>query len=210
MEEQRFIHKNGNISKKGTVQPTITPELFDRVRKRMKKTKEELPDRKIKQIIIASNQEIANWIVDNPEGFELYSKFGYLVASKHLPKEFRTDKEEKIALIKSLDISEACRLRYLNRYDVDIGRRIDQGKFNQLKELIPQLNLHSFFYVYKIMWFNHRNCDFFKSQCYRFDAARGAKTTPKAMLFDKIMQGVDFYCWNFHDFYRSKLHLNEE
>lgn len=204
MTVTRFTDKRG-VSKIGTRQKTINKELFDRVRKTTNKTKEELPDKDIKKAVILGNKEIAKWVVENPEGFQVYKDMGYIVPSKYLPKEFRTDKEEKIQLIKDLDISEAVRLRFLKRYDIDIGNRLDMHKLATLKEQIPLLNLHSFFYIYRIMWFNKRNCNFYKAKAYIFKPI--AKVRKE--LYNQIMSGKDYYEWNFHDFYGFLVSPNE-
>lgn len=201
----KFKNKTG-APRIGTIEPTLTKELYDAVRKRLNKTKKELPDKLIKETIKYSNKEIADWIIKNPEGFELNKNKGFLVISKHLPKEFRTDKEDKIFKIENLDIRESVRKNYLKRYNVDIGRRVDMGKLRQLKELLPSLNFHSLFYTYRPMWFNKRNCNFLKSICYTFEAGKPLR----AKLYNSIISGKDYYEFGFDDFYSYKIHPIEK
>lgn len=188
------------ISNKGSGKYLGTKTMFDDVRRRLNLDEKELPNKVIKQIIRLSNKEIAQWIIDNPEGYML-KDMGVLAASKHLPKELREQKEETIEKLKLMDISEHKRKVYLRRYDVDIGRRIDMEKLNSIQKLIPHLNLLTFFYTYKVMWFNHRNCKIKKASCYTFQfAASGNKK-----FHEKIMDGRDYYEFNFNDHYRYKL-----
>lgn len=200
----KFVNISG-LPLMGTKKRTINKELFARVRKAMNKTKEELSDKDITKVIKLGNKEIVKWIVENPEGFQMHKTNGYLVPSKHLPKEFREDKEEKIKKIESLDVPESVRRNYLKRYNVDIGRRINMQALSKLKELIPQINLHSFFYTFRIMWFNKRNTNIFKARAYRFEASK----LLKSLFYKKIMEGKDYYTWNFDDFYLYKIHPDE-
>ena len=194
-----FTTKNG-VSRRGTSKSVINKALFERVRKKLHRTKKELPDKFIRDTLNYALKDIATWIIENPEGFQI-ENMGVLVTSKHLPKEFRDDKEQKLKKIESLDIPEHLRQLFLKRYNLNIGDTLNYSKLAEIKKALPRLNTHTFFYIFKVMWFNHRNCDFLKAMCYEFDFLR----TGKKRLKDSILEGRDYYEWNFDDFYGYKI-----
>lgn len=202
----RLSTKKG-VSRLGTKISVFDAKLFDRIRNRLKLTKEQLPDKVIKEVVKKSNALIADFIINNSDGYRLEVGFdkqkpmGFLMVSKYLPKEFREDKEERIDVINSIPVSELFRKQLLKRYDVDIGRVIDFSKLMELKEKIPHLNLHTYFFRYRIMWFNHRNCKTKKARSYIFKPSRELNKE----LFLKIGSGQDYHEANFHDFYAYKI-----
>lgn len=202
----RFVSKKG-ITRTGTKANIFDAELCNRIRKRLNLTKKELTDRQIRDVTRLSNTEIGNFIIDNPEGFMMEVGFsskypmGVLSVSKHLPKEFREDKEEKIELIKSIDIDERVRKTFLKRYDLDIGHSINYRMLKELGERVPHLNLSTFFYKFKIMWFNKKNVKSKKGESYIFKPNHNLNK----QLLASILSGKDYYEWNFHDFYRHKV-----
>jgi hypothetical protein len=195
----RFLGKK-SASKKGTKYSTTNEEFYNRVRKRLRKDKKELSDKYIRDITHYALKDIASWIVDNPEGFQI-KDMGVLATSKHLPKEFWDDKEQKIKNIESLDIPYYVKQVFLKRYNIEIGDKLDYAKMRELKVKVPRLNTHTFFYIFRVMWFNHRNCNFAKSQVYEFDFNRNKKQALKYAILD----GKDYYEWNFDDFYGHKI-----
>lgn len=62
------------------------------------------------------------------------------------------------------------------------------------------VNLHSFFYLYRIIWFNSRNCRFDKAEIYEFKADEQLRQK----LFKKITEGKDYYEWQFSDWRERK------
>ncbi len=197
---KKLITKNGNIQKYGGREDIFSHELCDTIRERLSLTEEQLPDKIIKKQIKLSNQLMGRFIVENPEGFML-KDMGIIAPSKHLPKEFRENKEETIDKIKTLDISELRRQQILKRYDVDIGRRIDYHKLQEIGELLPHLNLSTYYYTYRIMWFNHRNTKAKKARIYEFKPSRQIND----YFADKIWSGKDYYELSFDIFYQKKL-----
>lgn len=193
------------LPKRGTRVDVLDHKLCDKIREKLKVTKEQLPNKMIKSITDISNKEIGKWIVNNPDGFIL-KDMGILCASKHLPKELRENKEETIEKVLMLDISDHFRKKVLSRYNVEIDRRIDFGQLVNYQKLIPHLNIHSFFYTFRIMWFNHRNCKTKKGSVYGFDASREIKK----QLYDKVIEGKEYYEWTFTDFYKRKMHTKWE
>lgn len=193
------IRKQG-ISKRGSREDVFDAQFCKDVRKKLGLMKKDLPDSYIRKITDIQNREIASWVVNNPEGFKL-KDMGVISVSKHLPKEFRDNKEETIDKIDYLEISEFRRKQILKRYDVTIDRRIDFNQLQEYQRLLPHVNMHSYFYNYKVMWFNQRNCKIKKATAYRFQAASAVNKS----LQEKVLDGRDYYEWNFHDFYSHKI-----
>ena len=86
------------------------------------------------------------------------------------------------------------------RYDTNIERRKDLHKIKN-GELAIHLNLNSFMYTYKIIWFNKRNCNIKKALSYIFEPSYRFKMK----LYEQITAGKDFYEYVFDDFYRFKV-----
>lgn len=185
------------ITKTGTKQAVTDKELFKRIRRRLGLTTKQLPNALILKVIDIANKNIAQWLLDNSEGFFL-PNMGVLAISKYLPKEYKENKEETLEKIKNLPyINEQKRHILLKRYNVDIGRKLDIEKFNKFKEVVPRLNLSTYFYDYRIMWFNHNNCITEKARVYWFTPIRPLKTK----MWENILENhKDYYEWNFSDF----------
>ena len=202
----KLVTKRG-VSRNGSKVNVFDKALGERIRKRLNLSKEDLPDILIRKIIRLSNTMIGDYIIDNIDGYRLEVGFdkqkpmGFLMVSKHLPKEFRDTKDEHIEKIQSIDISERYRQQLMQRYNVDVGRVIQFDKLHELKELIPHLSLHSYFYRYKVMWFNQRNCKSRKARSYIFSVNR--KFNKK--LFDNVWAGKEYHEANFHHFYAHKI-----
>lgn len=180
------------------------PILFDKIRTRLSLTKKEFPDILIKKVMQFTNEELMNYLFDNPEGLVLQLSekriHGCFAISKHMPKEMREDKFEKYEDIQNLNIPEWRKKIYLKRYATNIDRRKDLNKIKN-GELAIHLNLNSFMYTYKILWFNQRNCNIKKALSYMFEPSRKFKSK----LYDYITAGKDFYEYKFDDFYRLKI-----
>lgn len=195
------------ISTKGTKVNVFSPELCTRIRKRLNLTKKQLPDKLIRDVLRDCNSLISEFILENQDGYRLQIGYdskkpmGVLVVSKHLPKEFRDDNGQILENIDKLEVDESFKERLRKRYDVEIDRVINYKTLMELKAKIPHLNLHSFFYRYKFMWFNKRNTVSKKALCYRFQATR----QNNAKLHNQIIEGKDYYEWAFSDFYLPKL-----
>ena len=202
----KIVSKKG-VSRFGEKTNVFDKALCDRIRKRLKLSKEDLPYALIREITRMSNNMIANYVVDNIDGYRMevgYDKqkpMGFLMVSKHLPKEFRETKEEHIDTIQSIDISERYRRQLMKRYNVEVDRVIQFDKLAELQQLIPHSNLHSYFYRYKVMWFNQRNCKTKKGRSYVFHLNR--KHNKK--LFDNVWAGKEYHEANFHHFYAHKI-----
>jgi hypothetical protein len=181
-----------------------TKELFNKIRERLKLSEEVLPDKTIKEYYKYLNTELIKFLLDNPEGFAMTigtNLNGVLAVSKHLPKEMRSDKFEKLEEIENFTHIPEWRKKILKkRYDVSLQRRV---KYDSIKkpELEYHINTHSFFYSYKFMWFNHRNCKIKKTKAYLFKSCIAADK----MLEERIRQGFDYSELNFNDFYRFRV-----
>lgn len=201
-----FVGNNG-VTRTGNVTKVYDKELFARIRKRLKLDKDQLTDKVMKDVTRLTTLFIADWIIENPEGFDLQvgfdkkSPMGVLTVSKHLPKEFRDNQEETIESIKNLDIGEIRRSQLLKRFDITVGHAIDYQQLKELGELVPHINLGTYFYKYRIMWFNKRNCKTKKASCYTFVPDRPLNRK----MHEKIIQGKDYFELNFHNFHRHKI-----
>lgn len=200
MKKQKSGVSKKGISKRGSSECIFDNELCNIIRKRLNLDAQELPNQLIKKVILNANTAIAEWIVDNPEGFMLPNS-GQLSVSKHLPKELRESLEDDIEKIKGIEVSELRRQQLFKRYSIDVGRRVDINQLFEYQKLIPHANLHSYFYTYKVMWFNHRNCKARKSIAYMFHASPKLNKN----LHEKVIDGKDYYEWNFTDFYLHKI-----
>ena len=180
------------------------PKLYEKIRERLSLTKKELPDILIKKVMKFTNEELMNYLFDNPEGMVLQLSekriHGCFAISKHMPKEMRENKFEKYEEIEKLNIPEWRKKVYLKRYDTNIERRKDLHKIKN-GELAIHLNLNSFMYTYKIIWFNKRNCNIKKALSYIFEPSYRFKMK----LYEQITAGKDFYEYVFDDFYRFKV-----
>lgn len=181
-----------------------TKELFDKIRKRLGLTEEEFPNKTIRAYYRYLNEQILEFIMDNPEGLSLTigNKLnGVLAVSKHMPKEMREDKFEKLESIEENPlIPEFRKAIYRKRYATALNRRVDYNSFKK-EELEFHSNSHSFFYSYRFMWFNKRNCKIKKTKAYIFEASNNAKKK----LEQRIRKGEDFFELQFNDFYRFRI-----
>jgi len=195
------------MRKRGLSLPRInlhSKELFNNIRKRLKVTEKELPDKTIKQYLKYLNKELLMLVLQNPEGFQMTignQLNGVIAVSKHLPKEMRENKYETLEKIESLNIPEYLKKIYRKRYQVALDRRFNYESLYNKDAPKMILNAHSFFYAYKIMWFNHRNCKIQKTRAYVFEASVKVRKELEKM----IRQGNDYYELNFNDFYRFRI-----
>ena len=115
-----------------------------------------------------------------------------------MPKCFRGEKEEKIKEILNNPIrDDYMKRRFIKRYE----KSIETHKNWQKPGFPPYSNLETFFYIYKIIWFNSRNCNFDKGDLYELKVSK--KITSK--LNKKIEAGKDYFEWQFSDFRERKL-----
>lgn len=179
-------------------------QLFDKIRSRLKLSKKDLPDAKIRKYYKYLNSSLLDFILDNPEGFQMTignQLNGVFAVSKHLPKEMREDKFQKLEEIENNpNIPEYLKKVYRKRYATALNRRVQWDSLKK-DELQYHVNAHSFFYSYRIMWFNHRNCKSRRAITYIFEAAKKAKTD----LEYKVRNGIDYNEYNFNDFYRFRI-----
>jgi len=183
----------------GRAVKVVNTTIYDNVRKRLNLTKEQLPDKLIKETMLFLNEQLTDFIFENPEGIQITvgnNMHGVLAISKHLPKEMRSDKFEKLEQIENYNMPQWKKDRYIKRYSTDLERRKTKDQ-----KADGYYNAHSFFYTYRMMWFNHRNCKIKKARVYEFQSAM--KSSKR--LFKLINEGQDYFEWNFHDFYRYKV-----
>lgn len=198
-EKLDFITKSKRLPAAGRGVNTINDKIFKKVRERLSLSEEELSDKLIKETIKFCNSHIAKYIFENPEGLQLTvgnQLHGVLAISKHMPKELRENKFEKLEEIDSFNMPEWKKNILKKRYNTELTRR----RHKNLKD--PGfMNVHSFFYTYRFIWFNHRNTKLKKARAYEFQAS----TTNTRKLYQKIREGVDFFELHFHNFYRYKI-----
>lgn len=203
MRKRRYFPSinNQRIKKHGLKVDVLDIKTANKIRERLNLSRQQLSDDVIAKITTLANEQIGQWIVDNPDGYMLHKDMGALSVSKFLPRQFRVDKEETVDRIKELDISEYKRKRILASYDVDIGDRLTTKTLNGVKTSLPFFNIETLFYTYKILWFNHRNCTSHKAPFYRFKATR--KITSEANK--KAITGKSYYEWQFSDWFKKKV-----
>lgn len=170
--------------KKRDVQDIFDRDLCKRIRTKLKLMRIELDDTVINKVITEFNKDILRWVINNADGYKPHRRAGNIVVSKNLPYYFKDNKEEKLEdLLKTTTISDWKKRTLLKRY----------------KEPPKKFNLNTFFYNFRILWFNHRNCDFKKAELYRFENAQWIKP----FLGKKIREGKNYIEWKIEDF---KLH----
>lgn len=179
----------------------FSKELCEKIRKRLKLTEEQLPDKIIQQVTTIGNQEIGKWVLDNQEGYVL-NKMGAIAISKYLPKEMRVDKDDILEAIQNYKLPDYAKKIYLKRYNVEIGDRIDLNKVRELEQKIPHMNPWSFFYVFRFMWFNQRNCEHKKALAYYFEADRPLRKELRDRIFER---NADYYEYTFDQWYNYKI-----
>lgn len=166
----------------------LDDNLFERIRERLKLNKKQLSDAAIKKVCKLNNKLIGDWIVNNADGFQIKDN-GRLIVSKYLPKILRGDKTETVEkILNSTHLPDYVKEMYKSRYEKSLAiNYANKSKF---------INLHSFFYLYRIMWFNGRNCAFDKAELYEIKINKEIKSK----LNEKIIEGKDYFEWNFTDF----------
>jgi hypothetical protein len=93
----------------GRAVKVVNTTIYDNVRKRLNLTKEQLPDKLIKETMLFLNEQLTDFIFDNPEGIQITvgnNMHGVLAISKHLPKEMRSDKFEKLEQIDNYNMPQ--------------------------------------------------------------------------------------------------------
>lgn len=164
-------------------------ELYDRIRKRLKLTKEQLPDSDIHKVIKLNGKLISDWIIDYADGFRIPDN-GIIMVSKWMPKCLRGDKEEKIEeILNNPKNDDYMKDMFIKRYNKSLDYYKKWGKKGH------HINLHSFFYLYRIIWFNSRNCNFKKAELFEFIPRKDTKDK----LCQKIISGKDYYESQFSD-----------
>ena len=200
---QQYLSNHG-IVRHGTKTDVYSKTLCKKIRKRLGLTTKQLPDSAIYKIVNIGNSEIAKWVVDNAEGTFIHQskKMGMLCVSKQLPREFLPDKDEKIAKIKELPISDLKRKQILKSYNIEIGDKLDKLTLIHLKEKLPLLDLSTFYYTYRLLWFNHRNCKLKKANIYRLQPAREITCA----IYDNVLKNnKSYFEWQFSDFHAHVL-----
>lgn len=181
-----------------------TKEFFNKIRERLKVTEEQLPDKQLRAYYKYLNVSLLDFILDNPEGFQMTigNQFnGVLAVSKHLPKEMRENKFEKLEEIDTFSHIPEWRKKILRkRYDTSLTRRFALEARNKDNPNY-HINPHTFFYTYRFMWFNHRNCKIKKTKAYMFEVSKYAK----AKIEEKVRQGQEYHELNFNDFYKFRI-----
>ena len=169
-------------------QDVFSEQLCVTIRKRLKLTEKQLPSKVIKKMTTLSNKLTGDWIVNNADGFTPHVDCGRLIVSKFMPKSAQEDKYEKIEEIEnSTTIPIWLKKRVIGRYN---KRKV------KFKNESPSLHWNTFFYHFKIMWFNRANCSFKKATIYDFHPTKAIKDK----LSEKIKEGKNYFSWTFEDF----------
>lgn len=199
------MSQHSNLGKKYIVPNKVdiaSSSFCEKVREKLKLTKKELTDSQIKNLCTLNNKLILDWVVNNADGFFIKDN-GAMVVSKFLPKYLRGDKELTIEAIRNNPKhDEKRKIKLIKRYEKgieDYKKWGEKGRFN--------LNPHSFFYMYRGVWFNKGNCDFDKASLYTFVQTENLKDAINNAV---IKEGKDYYEWVFSDFRFSKRRKKEE
>jgi hypothetical protein len=173
-------------------QDVFSEALCDKIRAKLKLTEFELPNKVIKDVVIASNKSIADWILNNADGYEPMPKSGVLAVSRMTPYNLKPYKDEAIERIKANStISQSRKEKLIRKYE---------GKNKTGFKLKP--NIKGFFHVYKVMWFN-MYCNVDKASLYAFDFCKKERTK----LGQKIREGRQYIDWVPNDFRIPKAEL---
>lgn len=173
----------------------MSKKYFDNVRRRLKLTEEQLSDSDIKKVVKLNGKLIGEWVVNNVDGFKIKNN-GIIAVSKFLPKCLRGDKQEKIEeIMANPHYNDYIKEMFTKRYKKSLSYYKNFGK-----EGTAHMNLHSFFYIYRIMWFNSRNCAFDKAELYELTPTEAMKDA----LNQKIISGKDYIELLFSDFRERK------
>lgn len=201
----RTLKSSKGTAKYGTKTDVFSKTLCKKIRKRLNLTTKQLSDTTIYKTVNIGNSEIAKWVIDNAEGTFIHQskRMGMLCVSKQLPKEFREDNEDKIAKIQSLPVSELLRKQMLKHYNIKIGDKLDKMALFHLHERVPLFNLATFYYTYRLIWFNHRNCKLKKASVYRLQPTRPIMC---AIYENVIVNNKMYFEHQFHDFYHYRIH----
>jgi len=167
--------------KKRDSQDVLDRDLCKKIRTKLGLMRIELDDVIIKQITTEFNKDILRWVINNADGYKPHRKAGIITVSKNLPYYFRDNKEDRIEdIMNAKSITEWKKKGLLKRYN----------------EPPKALNLDTFFYNFRILWFNERNCDFRKAVLFRFENAQWIKP----FLGKKIKEGKNYIEWKIEDF----------
>ena len=173
-------------------QTVLTDNLFDRVRERLKLTEKQLPDSEIKKVLKLNNKLLGEWVVNNADGFKIKDN-GIIIVSKYMPKSLRGEKLEKIQeILDNPKNDNYMKKTFVRRYEKSIAANKAWNKPGKP----PHINIETFFYIYRIIWFNSRNCSFKKAELYELLPDKELK----AKLNQKIVEGKDYFEWEFSDF----------
>lgn len=183
-------------NEKNPLERTISREhlfhihLYADVRKRLNKKVKELPNHQVRKIATLVLDEVANWLIDNPEGFRMPYDMGYLAISKYIMVPFREDRFEIVNKIKSLSsdsISERFREIILKKY----GKRLDKVE--------AEIFLKQGKVITVPMWYNQRNCSIRKASVFKW--LRNVNIKNKLRKSDK----TKYHYYHFKDFYDYKI-----
>jgi len=167
---------------------------YDKVRERLKLTEKQLPDKLIKKVCKLNNKLIGDWVLNNSDGFRIKDN-GIIIVSKYLPKCLRGDKLDKIEeIMNNPKNDDYMKEMFKKRYEKSLSTH------KNWKSGGHYINLHSFFYIYRIIWFNSRNCRFDKAEIYELKTSDELKEK----LNRKITEGKEYYEWQFSDWRERK------
>lgn len=184
----------GKKYKKYPYSQITNPDYCDKVRERLGLTKKQLTDKQIKKVCYLSNTLIADWVLNNADGFHIKDN-GRIAVSKWMPKCLRGDKEQKIQeILNNPHNDDYMKNALVKRYEKTLEH---YKKFNGEKKLVGyHTHIESFFYLYRILWFNARNCKFDKAPIYELKISKPIKKK----LSQKVLAGKNYFEWQFSDF----------
>ena len=168
------------------VENVCSEEFMEFVREKLNLRKIDLPNRKIMAITRFHNEKIADWVVDNGDGFKFGNlKAGTLVVTKYMPLAFKYCDPEEIDQVKTWDWKKEL-----------LKKKFAKKLANHPNGKKRKAMLESFFYEYTITWYNRKNHDFKKCPFYKFRASKSFRSK----LVAKLEAGKDYFEWKYYDF----------
>lgn len=180
----KFKKNNFATFRYGTRETVADTQMYGRIRRKLGLKSHELKHYHITRYINMLNKALMEWIVNDPDGFRL-PKLGYIVASKWKNRANVVDMDEvKKRIENDTTISESRRKTLMERFTYSSERKVPQKV--------------AFDYLYRIMWFNKRNCMMEKAKVYKLLPIQSAAS--RVTQFGRSGQ-INYKARHFNEYY---------
>jgi len=149
----------------------------DKVRKKLNLRKVDLPDREIQKLTLIQNELIGEWMLNNPDGFELPKKRGLLVINKYTSWFFKNPDENA-------------------KMPTSIKRMIVSRHKKNLTQGTNSLPTNELSYLYNANWLNKEIDRFKKLKNYDFEF----NPQQKIKIINKLFEGKQYFNWTNEDY----------